>query len=42
MFVKGALYYRMENAVHAFAPKLRKAGQDLFKNGVALQGQMGH
>jgi hypothetical protein len=42
MFIKGALYYKMENATVAFGPKLRKIGQQIYKQGLALQGEMAH
>jgi len=30
MFLKGALYYKLENATVGLAPKIRKMGRDLF------------
>lgn len=42
MFVKGALYYKLENATVAFAPKIRDLGRQLYNKGMALQGAMGH
>lgn len=42
MFLKGALYYKLENAAVAFAPKIRKMGQQMFHDGLAQQGKMAH
>ena len=42
MFAKGALYYKLENFTVSFVPKIRKMGQDLYKQGMAMQGEMGH
>ena len=40
--LKGVLYYRLENSLTGLAPKLRAAGQSLFRAGMANQGAMGH
>jgi carbonic anhydrase/acetyltransferase-like protein (isoleucine patch superfamily) len=42
MFLKGALYYKLENATVALAPKIRQIGQQLYARGVALQGNLAH
>jgi hypothetical protein len=42
MFLKGALYYKLENATVNLAPKIRKMGQDTFAKGMAMQGPMAH
>jgi carbonic anhydrase/acetyltransferase-like protein (isoleucine patch superfamily) len=42
MFVKGALYYKLENLTVSFAPKLRQMGQNLYQRGHALQADMAH
>jgi hypothetical protein len=42
MFFKGALYYKLENATVALAPKIRKMGQEWFHKGQAMQGEYGH
>ena len=39
---KGVLYFKLENALVGFAPKLRTMGQSLFRAGMANQGAMGH
>jgi hypothetical protein len=36
MFFKGAIYYKLENATVALAPKIRQMGQQLYAKGVAL------
>ena len=42
MFLKGHLFYKLENFTHNLGPTLRKKGQDLFKQGMAYQGEMAH
>jgi carbonic anhydrase/acetyltransferase-like protein (isoleucine patch superfamily) len=42
MFFKGALYYKLENATVSMAPRIRKMGRDLFKQGNEMQGEMAH
>lgn len=42
MFLKGHLFYKLENLTHKLGPMVRKQGQDLIKQGMALQGEMGH
>jgi carbonic anhydrase/acetyltransferase-like protein (isoleucine patch superfamily) len=42
MFLKGALYYKLENATVSMAPKIRKMGRDLFNQGNDMQGAMAH
>jgi hypothetical protein len=42
MFLKGALYYKLENATVGMAPKIRKMGRNLFKQGNDLQGASAH
>ena len=42
MFVKGALYYKLENATVALAPKIRGIGRQLYNRGMEMQGAMGH
>jgi carbonic anhydrase/acetyltransferase-like protein (isoleucine patch superfamily) len=42
MFFKGALYYKLENATVGLAPRIRKMGRDLFKQGMDMQGAMAH
>lgn len=40
---KGVLYYKLENlTARVFGPFLRRAGQNLYRRGVALQGEYGH
>ena len=39
---KGVLYYKLENSFVSLGPKLRSAGQSLFRAGMASQGAMGH
>lgn len=40
--LKGVLYYNLENATQQMAPRIRAAGQNLFRSGNALQGQYAH
>jgi hypothetical protein len=40
--LKGALYYKLENATVNMAPKIRKMGQDWFAKGMEMQGPMAH
>ena len=42
MFLKGHLFYKLENLTHSLAPSIRKQGQQLFKQGMALQGEAAH
>ena len=42
MFLKGALYYSLENASIGMGPRLRQWGQSLFRAGMANQGAMAH
>jgi hypothetical protein len=42
MFVKGALYYKLENLTVSFAPKIRKMGQQIYQRGMAMQGDFAH
>lgn len=42
MFVKGHLFYKLENLTHKLGPVLRKQGQSLFNQGMALQGEAAH
>ena len=42
MFLKGSLYYTLENVAAGLAPKIRKAGQKIFHDGLAQQGKMAH
>lgn len=36
MFLKGAIYYKLENATINLGPKIRKMGQAYFKQGMEL------
>jgi len=38
---KGVLYYKLENSLVSLGPRLRAAGQSLFRQGAAAQGAMG-
>jgi hypothetical protein len=40
--LKGALYYKLENATVSLGPKIRKMGQDVFSKGMEMQGPMAH
>ena len=40
--MKGALYYKIDSLIYNLGPKIRQVGQNLFKQGLALQGEMGH
>ena len=42
MFLKGAIYYKLENATINLGPKIRKMGQQYFKQGMELQGASAH
>ena len=42
MFLKGALYYKLENATVNLAPKIRAMGRDVFARGNEMQGAMAH
>jgi hypothetical protein len=42
MFLKGALYYKLENATVGLAPKIRNMGRNLFAQGNEMQGAMAH
>jgi len=36
MLVKGALYYKLENATWALGPKIRDLGRQVYNKGMAL------
>jgi len=40
--LKGALYYKLENATVSLGPKIRKMGKDVFSKGMEMQGPMAH
>ena len=42
MFLKGHLFYKLDNMVYKLGPAVRKQGQALFAQGMALQGDMAH
>ena len=42
MFLKGHLFYKLENLTHSLGPAIRKQGQQLFNQGMAMQGEMAH
>mmetsp|Transcript_21129 Transcript_21129/g.32774 ORF Transcript_21129/g.32774 Transcript_21129/m.32774 type:complete len:109 (+) Transcript_21129:25-351(+) len=42
MFFKGVFYYKLEAMAAALGPKLRETGQNLAKQGLQMQGKMGH
>ena len=42
MFLKGHLFYKLENLQHKLGPAIRKKGQELFAQGMALQGEAAH
>ena len=42
MFLKGALFYRLENMTYNLGPKLRRIGQQTFEKGMELQGGYAH
>lgn len=40
--IKGILYYKFENAAVSFGPTLRRWGQNMYRAGMAAQGNMAH
>ena len=40
--LKGVLYYKLENLTVKMGPMFRKAGQNIFRTGVANQGEYAH
>jgi carbonic anhydrase/acetyltransferase-like protein (isoleucine patch superfamily) len=42
MFMKGVLFYKLDNVVTNIGPKLRQLGQQVYKQGVAMQGNLHH
>lgn len=40
--MKGALFYKLENMTCAMGPQVRRWGQQMFKQGMAMQGEMAH
>lgn len=39
--MQGALYYKLENIVTGFGPTLRRMGQNMYRQGAAMQGPSG-
>ena len=42
MFFKGVIYYKLDNWVYKMGPKLRNLGQQIYRQGVAMQGNFAH
>lgn len=40
--MKGVLFYKLDNVVTNIGPKLRQLGQQVYKQGVAMQGNLHH
>jgi hypothetical protein len=41
--LKGVLYFKLENfTAKVLGPAFRRTGQQLYRSGVALQGEFGH
>jgi len=42
MFLKGALFYRLENLTYRLGPRIRRIGQQTYDKGMELQGENAH
>lgn len=42
MFFKGNIYYKLEAMTHSLGPKVREMGQNFAKQGLEMQGKLGH
>lgn len=40
--LRGVLFYKMENLMVGFGPQIRQMGQQMFRQGMSMQGASAH